>query len=105
MSGAHLIAYGVLGGFFLYVFAVVFPDLSGATAGGFWANLKRTWADEWPSVILMLGVYLLLGGFAAWYLGHSASTARDAVTYGLSWPALFKGIGEGLYRAGKAHGG
>ena len=62
LGGAELAAYGVVGGFFLYVFAV-------------------------------------------WFLGRDVSTSRDAVTYGLSWPALFKGIGESLYAAGKARGG
>src|SRR2546423_9141993 len=101
LTGTALLVYGAVGGVVLYLWAVIFPALVARRA----AILEQVRQARRAELVGIFLLYVAFGASAAWFLGEHLTSPRDAITYGLSWPALFKGLGAGLYAAGKAAGG
>jgi len=96
LGTSALLAWGAIGGVILYLSVVLLPKVNEALEqGGKWPNRR-----QWTAIVILGGLYIFFGAFAAWYHGN-ISTSREALTYGLGWPVLFKSLGEGLKALGK----
>jgi hypothetical protein len=59
-------------------------------------NFRIFVSEDWPRVCVVLAVYVIGGAVVTWLIGQDSVTSRQAFTYGLGWPTLIKGLGEGL---------
>lgn len=102
LGNLELFGGGVLGGLVGFATAIALPYVrelaekaaAQRAAGKPTADLHPS-TLEYVCIAAVLLVNVLLGGVAALLVGE-ATAIRQAIAFGLAWPAVLKGAGEGV---------
>jgi hypothetical protein len=88
VSGLAAFGWGCLGGVVAYLLTIALPEAKAMFREGTWNPTK--WRLVGAGSLFV--IYVALGGAAAAWLHESATTAKDAVSYGLGAEAILGGV-------------
>jgi hypothetical protein len=92
LSTLALVTGGAIGGLAGFITAIALPYLRGVLEGK--VVDRPSGAQIWAVIGIIL-FNMFMGGVAAFFVGE-ATLMRQAIAFGLAWPAVIKGAGEGL---------